>query len=415
MDPNIPAQSIVQPEPQLVQAPTQPTNLPQSSSKKKWILISAVLLLLIVVSFGGAYFLSNKMKSTSVSKAGNNSLNGNATQTTKPTPTPDPTANWRTYTNTKYGYSIQYPENWFARESPDTMTGAAFTSSSKMNDYASETISIAYAPKPYNDVDINTPFAEYIKTAAIKQIQNYIKLSSINPITTNASFVGYETTWMVQSITGSGTSESLPITFFEIPKDNKAIIWVFLSKKEDLDTYNKMLSTFKFTDQASQIGTANWQSYQSGQNIDGISINYPGGWKVNYRKAYKLSFDYKASYRIAFDFAPSGWNSPQSVDWMGWGSMFFDVYDPQADINQWVTKYAPNSSKDIKLSVVSNVGGKPTFDLASTVSQFGGTVILGTSYSYFLSYSQNGYSSSDNKENFLTVLKAQIFPTISIN
>ncbi|HUS59959.1 MAG TPA: PsbP-related protein [Nevskiaceae bacterium] len=28
------------------------------------------------------------------------------------TPTPDPTANWKTYTNTKYGYSIKYPEDW---------------------------------------------------------------------------------------------------------------------------------------------------------------------------------------------------------------------------------------------------------------------------------------------------------------
>jgi len=32
------------------------------------------------------------------------------------TPTPDPTANWKTYTNTKYGYSIKYPEDMFYLE-----------------------------------------------------------------------------------------------------------------------------------------------------------------------------------------------------------------------------------------------------------------------------------------------------------
>lgn len=28
-----------------------------------------------------------------------------------PTPTPDPTANWETYTNTEYGFSVKYPSN----------------------------------------------------------------------------------------------------------------------------------------------------------------------------------------------------------------------------------------------------------------------------------------------------------------
>jgi hypothetical protein len=36
------------------------------------------------------------------------------TVTTKATATPDETANWKTYTNTKYGYSVKYPDTgWF--------------------------------------------------------------------------------------------------------------------------------------------------------------------------------------------------------------------------------------------------------------------------------------------------------------
>ena len=32
--------------------------------------------------------------------------------TPKPTSTPDPTANWKTYTNTTYKYSLKYPSDW---------------------------------------------------------------------------------------------------------------------------------------------------------------------------------------------------------------------------------------------------------------------------------------------------------------
>lgn len=36
------------------------------------------------------------------------------TQMPTPTPTPDPTANWNSYTNVDYGYTIKYPLNWTA-------------------------------------------------------------------------------------------------------------------------------------------------------------------------------------------------------------------------------------------------------------------------------------------------------------
>lgn len=36
------------------------------------------------------------------------------TEIPTPTPTPDPTANWNSYTNVDYGYTIKYPLNWTA-------------------------------------------------------------------------------------------------------------------------------------------------------------------------------------------------------------------------------------------------------------------------------------------------------------
>ena len=90
----------------------QPQNLtsepeaPVGSKKsfKKWILIGIILILILSLSLGG-YLLLNKMgikPSTSTVTL----------KTTNPTSTPDPTANWKTYTNTKYNYSFKYPGDW---------------------------------------------------------------------------------------------------------------------------------------------------------------------------------------------------------------------------------------------------------------------------------------------------------------
>ncbi len=163
-----------------------------------------------------------------------------------------------------------------------------------------------------------------------------------------------------------------------------------------------------------------WQNYASGQNIDGISINYPEGWKVNYRKEYNLSSDYKAKYRLAFDFAPPGWTS-RGIGWMGWGILDFDVYDSQTGIDQWISKYSPDNKNNLTVKegmrigdgVIdgAKVGGKPTFEIESNVSQFGALVIFGSNYTYTLTHSQDGSDEfvKDEKN------KTGIFQYIHIN
>lgn len=154
-----------------------------------------------------------------------------------------------------------------------------------------------------------------------------------------------------------------------------------------------------------------WQNYQSGQNIDGIIMNYPKDWLVNYRKEYNLGSDYKAKYRLAFDFAPPGWNSVGSVDWMGWGILDFDVYDPQTDINQWISKYSPDNKKDLAVKEGIKIGEKPTFEVSSNVSQFGASVIFGSNYTYNLTHSQDG--SDDFVKDVIS--RGGIFSYIHIN
>lgn len=158
-----------------------------------------------------------------------------------------------------------------------------------------------------------------------------------------------------------------------------------------------------------------WKNYESGQVLDGISINYPNGWVVKYRKEYNLSSDYNAKYRITFDFAPLNWESSSSIDWMGWGSMSFDVYDPQKDINQWIDKYLPEYKNNLVVKGDTKIGSKPTFLINAdgkadwSVGWIPRDVILGSEYYYQVSFSQNGDG------DFVKRLKEEIFPYIHIN
>lgn len=158
-----------------------------------------------------------------------------------------------------------------------------------------------------------------------------------------------------------------------------------------------------------------WQNYESGQVLAGISINHPKGWMVKYRKEYNLSSEYRANYRITFDFAPLNWQSPGSVDWMGWGSMSFDVYDSQKDINQWIDKYLPKYKNGLVVKEDVKIGNRKTFLISAdgktdwSIGWILRDIILGSEYYYQVSFSQNGDG------DFVKRLKEEIFPYIHVN
>jgi len=102
---------------------TFPAGVSNSGWKPKLPLISGGFLLLVIV--GAAGFLLGK--SLSQSKTPSLPLISQVSPSPTPTPenpistpTPDPTANWKTYVNNKYNYSIKYPEDWILQ--PDKQT-----------------------------------------------------------------------------------------------------------------------------------------------------------------------------------------------------------------------------------------------------------------------------------------------------
>lgn len=254
--PNFPVQSqnYVAPNFLPVQMPGG-VKMPMPNLNKKWLLIILVVFLLITLPVV-AYFLGKQQGSAEKSARLAQTMNSinitPAIPTAIPIPTPTiapvatnsgtlvatPAAAWKTYTNLKYTYSIQYPATWYNSEFTEK-TGSAFASSTLTNSSSGE-INVNAIAKISDSTTLS--FADYVQIAGVKEF-GYAKLASIKPITTASGISGYETTWTTQ---GSST-ESLPITYFEIPSDKTATIQVSLTKKEDLSTYEQMLSTFKFT------------------------------------------------------------------------------------------------------------------------------------------------------------------------
>lgn len=153
---------------------------------------------------------------------------------------------WKIYENDKFGYSVNYPDDWAFREFPDTQTGAGFRLLNSPEEIGSECINVDEKGTAGNEY--NTPFGEYIKKAAIVEIQNYVKLNSVKSITTVSGLIGYETTWIYKAFDGQ-EKISLPITYFENEKTSGQLkyktVQVSLNNADCGDVYSQMLPTLK--------------------------------------------------------------------------------------------------------------------------------------------------------------------------
>lgn len=154
-----------------------------------------------------------------------------------------------------------------------------------------------------------------------------------------------------------------------------------------VDTVNKSPQTAS----SSSNKKSTWQTYTSGQNINGITINYPAGWKVNYKKETNLSSDYTAKHRISFDFAPSTWKET-GYSYLGWGSLYFDVYDPQTDATKFINTNYPTYKDNLTTKVDTRIGDRPTY-LEEGKEDFywlPRNIVLGSQHSYEVGHSQDG-------------------------
>lgn len=150
--------------------------------------------------------------------------------------------NWQTYYNEDFGYSLSYPDNLILREFPGTKTGAGFRLKEEMSGECI-TVSVREAVKDKEDI----PFDQYVREAAIEEIQDYKRLNSIEKVTTDSGLDGYKTTWGYTFL-GGEEEISLPITYFEGPGNVQGInyktIQLNLNDSSFEEVYEQMLRTF---------------------------------------------------------------------------------------------------------------------------------------------------------------------------
>ena len=222
-----------------------------NSSRALLAIIAGVTLL-----FMGAYFyiqFQNKKETMSKQKI----------VSIKPSQIPKTTiSEWETYTNTTFGYSINYPSDWIAREFPSSKSGAAFRPANMSDETQYEYISINKNEKMMLDDLSSLSFEEYVKRAGM-EIQNYNTLASIKKIVTDSGIVGYTTTWNITSLGSGKKSESSPRTYFEIPQNDTATIQVEITDEKYINIYNQMISSFTMLEKKENISNINLKLYNS--------------------------------------------------------------------------------------------------------------------------------------------------------
>lgn len=225
------------PKDQVYNAPKPTSNHPHGHhfipSK---LMILLLFILLVIAGASGIYLSNSKSKPQPTPKP---------TPTVNPLPTPtDETANWKTYENTKYGYTIKLPPNWSmkaATEDPLGETCSAVNGTENILELSKNSIKecgFIGEMLPPQDIDITIWV-----TSAFQDI--YSILSNPGKITIG----GIEATRY--KFKDNAEFPNVQDTRIYLNHNNKGYI-IYLREDSGgnfLDLiYNQILSTFKFTD-----------------------------------------------------------------------------------------------------------------------------------------------------------------------
>ncbi len=172
-------------------------------------------------------------------------------------PTPDPTADWKTYENKEYGFSLEIPNYLVTKSHPNFPWQI---------DFWNESDDTTGYYKYYRNALLNDPenyelplFWIYIDGNSMKTLQGDggngpQELIYIKPINENFGLFSF----------GVMFSDQVCVT----EKNNKTIMIECSDKNLSNPLFTQILSTFKFTDP-----TADWKTYENKEY--GFSFKYP--------------------------------------------------------------------------------------------------------------------------------------------
>lgn len=218
-------------------------------NSRGFIQIIVVILLLIVVA-GAAYYFGTKNKTASVSPT--------------PSPTSIPTTNWKTYTNSEFGFNVEYPKSW---TSASTGPNAAMDQV-KAGQTISGTVTPSYDTISFLDQNkneqlnisifnqYNQPYPTSVDEFKSSYFYTYGACDlrwGFVPNTLTLIYIGSESFLKVEGVSSTDiTNSNAPVLrgacYYGKTRAGNLVVFSTMSTQiEDFSLYDQILSTFKFT------------------------------------------------------------------------------------------------------------------------------------------------------------------------
>lgn len=238
-----------------------------------------IFLIFLGVMIGiGAFWLGRFTKETGIGTIPSPTAVPTISQ---PTPTLDQTTGWKTYIDTKFGYSIKYPSEWlFNTETRSFREGDIFSVSIVGKDQKKDTefydgASLTIGEPIKTEKDIRTWVKEYYPVNNLDDEPNIFSEETIASLSFQKFFT-----------CGLGC-----FTYYNIKHNGYVYRIVIFADGPDKIKYeqilSQILSTFKFL---SSDETANWKTYTN--SVEKFSFKYPQSWFLKESSSMIQIFNY---------------------------------------------------------------------------------------------------------------------------
>ena len=331
-----------------------PSVPPSPKTKSKLMPILLIILILVLLGVGGIYAYKNFF-----------------VKAPEPTPVPtpeatlDPTADWKTYTSSINKYSIKIPKDWQSDDSKGVFIylpgDVTFTPLSEMDieiDSFRTKIAITAMTTENIRYSLNTQqqFEEWYDKTPATDVQKLAKVE--NTIIDGVRAVKFIST----TLPGEATEPFFSIVTWFI-KDGKNYYIEFGGDEEkvtnNINIYNQILSTFKFTDISPTPTTTT--------SINKVKILDTSSW-VDYSCnliSYKLPSNYTQQCHVGTDGVQDEIVYREKEGYSG-SSIFVKQYDGGSRRQNWIDTMKASDSEVSKYvifqeSLFGNVSGLDVF------------------------------------------------------
>lgn len=215
---------------------------PTPNTKSNRLLFILIFILALILGTGGTYLVLNSKTQKQIQP--------NPTPMVTATPTPDPTANWKTYTNAKYGYSVSYPKDWIIQN--ENLAVDSVTTKTKLQSadfiIGEPTMGGHYIPGAESGalleivVSLNPNFKSYEDFKSFEETKSTkFPLNYFSSVDNDAVIGGIKATKKLGGKPYKGW-QSYAYTF-----DNGTIYEVYLTSSNNQQVlFDQILSSFKF-------------------------------------------------------------------------------------------------------------------------------------------------------------------------